>query len=69
MSKKKEKLLTLEQAVDFINNQYGIDGLSMIKVKTLYNKIWEKKLTNYGSKKRALVSENQILLLYGRKSA
>jgi len=66
---KKEKLLTLEQAVNYVNKQYDVDNVSMVTVKTLYNKIWEKKLVNYGSRRKALVSETQILSLYGRKSA
>jgi hypothetical protein len=69
MAAQKEKLLTLEQAVNFVNNQYDVENVIMVKKKTLYNKIWEGKLINYGSRRKALVSEAQILSLYGRKSA
>jgi hypothetical protein len=67
MTAARKKLLTLQQAVELINSQYKVDGFEAIKLKTLYNKIWEKKLINYGTRRKALVSSDEILSLYGSK--
>jgi hypothetical protein len=66
-AKRQEKLLTLKQAVDLVNAQYNVEGVVMLKIKTLYNDIWEKKLTNHGTRRKALVSEDEVLRLHGRK--
>jgi hypothetical protein len=66
-AKRQEKLLTLKQAVDLFNAQYNVEGVVMLKIKTLYNDIWEKKLTNHGTRRKALVSEDEVLRLHGRK--
>lgn len=61
------KLLTLDKAVELINAQYNVEGYEAIKRKTLYNKIWEKKLINYGTRRKALVAEDEIMSLYRSK--
>ncbi len=67
---KSQKLMTLDQAIQFINGQYEVEGgITIVTKKSLYNRIWEKKLKNYGTRKMALLDMNEILSFYGRKCA
>lgn len=57
---KPEELLTLDQAVEFVRNYYGLDKPPFSKG-TLYNKISDKSLRRYGPRHCAMLDKEEIL--------
>ncbi len=67
----KSKLITLKQAVELLNQAYGIDpaidGRPAYAIGTLYNAIAQKKLKRYGPTHLAQVDSEELLRVYGPK--
>lgn len=68
-----KELLTLKEAVDFLNELHGIDpnraGRNAFGIQHLYNMIHQKKLRRHGPRHIVQVEKQQIENLLGPKKA
>lgn len=73
MSAKKTELLTLKQAVDFLNELHGIDpekvGRNAYGTQHLYNMIHNGKLNRHGPRHIVQIEKDQLVNLLGPKKA
>ena len=67
--KQQKKLVTLLQAIDLINEEFGNDpgasGRNVIAIGTLYNAISSKRLKAYGTRHFRQVDAEEVLLEFG----
>lgn len=66
-------LITLKEAVDFLNQLHGIDpakvGRNAFGMQHLYNLIHQKKLRRHGPRHIVQVEKQQLEILLGPKKA
>jgi len=71
--KKELELISLDDAVVFLNKLHSIDpvkvGRSFCGKQHLYNCIFQKKLKRYGPKHIAMVDKNEVEIVLGPKKA
>ena len=69
----KQKLVSLDEAVQIINEAWGNDpkksGRDFISKKTIYNAIYDEKIKREGRAKFAMVFVDEILSLWGPKKS
>ena len=73
MKKNTKKLVSLKEAVQLLNEVYSNDpqksGRDIISLKTLYNKIHLGKLKRHGPRHFCQVDADEILDMFGPRSA
>lgn len=73
MSKKEQVLISLNEAVEYLNELYLIDpekmGRSFCGKQHLYNCISKKKLKRYGPKHIAMLDKHEVEIVLGPKKA
>lgn len=66
---KRRKFITIDQAIRLINESWGLEGRDYVKTSTIYGAIWKKKIKNYGRGNLALLDPDEVLAVYGNKTA
>lgn len=63
----KKKRLTMEQAIQFINDLRGVEGVNWVSASTIHKKVCSGKIKNYGRKNFGLYDQDELAAEFGEK--